>query len=402
MAKHLVVYSLIHQPRRVRLPARPIEAGASPADMAELLFDPELDKHYLDVIGKWCYHPAAQAWSDMLDDGMKLGIGFSLSVLRQFEKWDPPLLARFQKLVAKPGAELIGVTPYHGTSLLFSLSDFIDLMRLAGDGLHAHFGVRPTVTDTTEMMMSSDIYRAIHEAGFSGAFMDGRPWVMQWRSAAHLYHAGLPVKLLTRHFDLSNDVGYRFSNHSWDGWPLLADEYARWIDETPGDLVTLAWDLETFGHHHNHGTGIFEFLRALPAALRKRGITSLLPSEAIEYFGPRSHQIPLPPFPVTWAGASGSMDFFLGNRQQQAVFRLMITALNKARLTGDEDLVDIALWLSQSDNLHWLQAINATGSEAEVSAYFTPVSWRHLGLDQMVWEHQCVYKNSINALDDYR
>ena len=45
MAKHLVVYSLIHQPRRVRLPARPIPSGATPTEMAELLFDPELDKH---------------------------------------------------------------------------------------------------------------------------------------------------------------------------------------------------------------------------------------------------------------------------------------------------------------------------------------------------------------------
>ena len=401
MAKHLVIYSLVHQPRRVRLPAAPIPAGASPTEMADLLFDADLDRHYLDIIGEWCYHPAAAAWSDMLDDGMKLGIGFSLSALRQFELWDPALLARFQKLVAKPGAELVGVAPYHGTTLLFSLDSFIDLMKLMSDELNRRFKVRPQVTDTTEMMMSSDIYRAIHQAGFTGTFMDGRPWVMQWRSAAHLYHAGLPLKILTRHFDMSDDVGYRFSNRSWDGWPLLAEDYARWIDETPGDLVFLAWDFETFGHHHNHGSGIFEFLRALPEQLRKRGITSLLPSEAVEQFDDRSHPIPLPPFPVTWAGAHGSMDFFLGNRQQQAVFRLMIAALNKARLTGDQDLVDIALWLSQSDNLHWLQAINATGSEAEVSAYFTPVAWQYLGLDQMVWEHQCVYKNFINALDHF-
>ena len=96
------------------------------------------------------------------------------------------------------------------------------------------------------------------------------------------------------------------------------------------------------------------------------------------------------------------MDFFLGNSQQQAVFRLMTVAVNKARLTGRPELVDIALWLSQSDNLHWLQALNASGSESEVSAYFTPVSWQKLGLNEMVWEHQCVYKNFIDALDDFR
>ena len=369
--------------------------------MEELLFDPDLDRHYLNIIGKWCYHPAAKAWSELLDRGMKLGIGFSLSALRQFEMWDAGLLERFQKLVAKPGAELIGVTPYHGTTLLFSLSDFIDLMDEMRDRLAERFGVQPEVTDTTEMMMANNIYRALHEAGFKGTFMDGRPWVMQWRSAAHLYDAGLPLKILTRHFELSDDVGYRFSNRNWAGWPLMADDYARWIDETEGDFVCLAWDFETFGHHHNHGTGIFEFLRALPEQLDRRGITSLLPSEAIEMFGDGSHEIPLPPFPVTWAGLNGSMDFFLGNSQQQAIFRLMTVAVNKARLTGNQELIDIALWLSQSDNLHWLQAVNARGSESDVSAYFTPVSWQRLGLEQMVWEHQCVYKNFIDALDDF-
>jgi len=261
--------------------------------------------------------------------------------------------------------------------------------------------VRPQVTDTTEMMMASDIYRALHEAGFKGTFMDGRPWVMGWRSATYLYDSGLPLKILTRHFELSDDVGYRFSNQSWDGWPLLAEDYARWIDEAEGNFVCLAWDFETFGHHYNHGTGIFEFLQALPEQLDRRGIKSLLPSEAIEQFGDKSHEIPLPPFPVTWAGLSGSMDFVLGNSQQQAVFRLMTSAVNRARLTGNKELIDIALWLSQSDNLHWLQAVNVSGSEADVSAYFTPVSWQSMGLNEMVWEHQCVYKNFIDALDDF-
>src|SRR3989304_1686150 len=61
LAKSLVLYSLVHQPRRVRLPARPIPPGAGPQEMENLLFDPEMDKHYLDVIGRWCYHPACEA-----------------------------------------------------------------------------------------------------------------------------------------------------------------------------------------------------------------------------------------------------------------------------------------------------------------------------------------------------
>ena len=399
MAKYLVLYSLVHQPRRVRLPARPIPPGAGPQEMENLLFDPEMDKHYLDVIGRWCYHPACEAWQWMLDQGMKLGIGLSQSIIRQLDLWDPPLFEKFKRLATHENAELVGVEPYHGVTLLFDLLYFIELMDGMRKKMKERFGKAPVVTDTTEMMMSSDIFAAIGKAGFKAAFMDGRPWVLQWRSPTRLYRDSGSARILVRHFDLSDDVGYRFSNRNWDGWPLMADSYAKWIAEAEGDFVVLAWDFETFGHHHDHGTGIFQFLRALPAELHKRGVECLLPSEAVEIFHDKSHRLPLPPFPATWAGVHGSMEFFLGNQLQQAVFRLMIAALNKARLTGDEKLIEIALWLTQSDNLHWLQWVGHRGAEADVSAYFTPVSWRGMGVDRMVWEHQCVYKNFINALD---
>ena len=398
VAENLVIYSLVHQPRRVRLPARPIPKAATPEEVERLLFDSELDKHYLDVIAKWSYKPACETWRRMLQDGMKLGIGFSMSALRQFELWHPDLLEDFQGLVAHPNAELIGVEPYHGVSLLFDLRLFIQLMQEMKSRMRSCFGVEPVITDTTEMMMSSDVYAAIEAAGFSGTFMDGRPWVMEWRSAAHLYHSGGGPKILVRHFDLSDDVGYRFSNKGWDGWPLTASDYATRIADVEGEVVTLAWDFETFGHHHDHGSGIFEFLAALPAELKRRGVRCLTPGEAVAALGPQSHDIPLPPFPVTWAGLHGGQEFFVGNDLQQAVFRLMVVAMNHARLLDNPEFKTIALWLLQSDNLHWLQWVAGAGSEAEVSAYFTPKPWRRLGVDRMVWEHQCVYKNFIDAM----
>lgn len=68
----------------------------------------------------------------------------------------------------------------------------------------------------------------------------------------------------------------------------------------------------------------------------------------------RSHRLPLPVFPASWAG-SGGLDFFLGNGVQQAVFQLMLHAYNKARLTRDRRILDVALWFLQSDHLHLIQ-----------------------------------------------
>jgi alpha-amylase len=95
------------------------------------------------------------------------------------------------------------------------------------------------------------------------------------------------------------------------------------------------------------------------------------------------------------------MEFFLGNTSQQAIFRLMHSVLNKAKLTGQRTLMDHAVWLLQSDNLHLIQWAGRSGSEAEVSAYFTPNEWWELGGDRILFEQQNVYKNFIHAMDEY-
>ena len=146
--------------------------------------------------------------------------------------------------------------PYHAVSMLLDLPLFARGMERSAKGTErACAEQRPRVADTTEMLMSSDIARTLGRVGFEAGFVDGRPWIMEWRSAAHLYkeRGGLP--LLARHFDLSDDVGYRFSNQGWDGWPLTAERYADWIASTPGDLVTLAWDFRDVWRAPQRGYG---------------------------------------------------------------------------------------------------------------------------------------------------
>jgi alpha-amylase len=164
--------------------------------------------------------------------------------------------------------------------------------------------------------------------------------------------------------------------------------------------VFIGWDYETFGEHHNVDTGIFSFMSHLPTELRRQNIECLLPSEALDRFGEHRPDLPLPPFGTTWAG-SGGMEFFLGNDAQQAIYRLMHSVLNKAKLTGNATLLDTALWLLQSDNLHLIQWAGRSGSEAEVSAYFTPDEWWELGPDRILTEQQNVYKNFLHAMDEY-
>ncbi|MCL5735451.1 MAG: glycoside hydrolase [Actinobacteria bacterium] len=401
MAENLVTYCVVHQPRRLRLPARVIAPETSPSDMAELVFDDEMNRRYFEKVARWCYYPATAMFADMLEAGFKLGLGFSVSFLWQLRQWDPQLADQFRRLVAHPNCELVGVEPYHSFAFAIDIRLFQREMLRGKKYAETFFEKEIRVTDTTEMVMNNEIYYALDRLGYAASMLDGRPWVLEWREPTHLYsHGGHDLALLTRHHDLSDDVGYRFSNRSWAGYPLHADAYATNLRKAWGDFVFIAWDFETFGEHHSVDTGIFSFMRALPSEFQKQGIRCLLPSEAIREFGEHKPNLPLPEFGTTWAG-SGGMEFFLGNASQQAIFRLMHSVLHKARLTGNRTLMDLALWLLQSDNLHLIQWAGRSGSEAEVSAYFTPDEWWSLGPDMILTEQQRVYTNFVRAMDAY-
>ena len=397
MARDIVIYLVVHQPRRLKLPAQPIPAGATARDIERCLFDPALDEYYFRKVARTGYWPATELLLDLVQQGLKLNLGFSFSFIRQAQAWDPDLLALFTRLVAHPSVELIGVEPYHSFLFLADLPHFVKRMRWMQSALQEVFAQRPRVTDTTELCMSDGIALALAQAGFAGGFIDGRRGVMDWREPTHLYRAPNRLSLLTRHPDLSDDVGYRFSNRTWSGWPLMAETYTDWLSAAAGDLVVLGWDYETFGEHHAAGTGIFEFLRRLPAEVCARHGRFLTASGAIAAHGGHSHELPLPVCPASWAG-SGGLEFFLGNAAQQAVFQLMLHAYNKARLTRDRGIVDLAIWLLQSDHLHLIQWFGRHGPEAEVSAYFTPGEWWQMGGDRIVREIQQVYVNFVTAI----
>ncbi len=402
MAENLVTYCVVHQPRRLMLPAEVVPRGTKPEDMAAYLMDDVMNRRYFEKVARWCYYPACSMFLDMLGQGYKLGIGFSVSFLWQLQRWDTELTSLFKRLVAHPNCELIGVDPYHSFAFALDIRLFQTEMKRGKEYAETFFGKEIRVTDTTEMVMNNEIYYALLQAGYRAGMLDGRKWVLDWREPTHLYgYDDREMGLFCRHHELSDDVGYRFSNTKWEGYPLKAETYAEHLRSTWGDFVFIGWDFETFGEHHNIDTGIFDFMRALPTQFTRRGIRCLTPSEAVDEFGKEfKPNLPLPEFGTTWAG-SGGMEFFLGNASQQAIFRIMHSVLHKAQLTGRADLLDLALWLLQSDNLHLIQWAGRSGSEAEVSAYFTPKEWWNLGPDRILTEQQRVYTNFIRAMDEY-
>ncbi|HET9919300.1 MAG TPA: hypothetical protein VFQ30_05630, partial [Ktedonobacteraceae bacterium] len=154
MVAELAIYTVVHQPRRLKLPAQPIPRGASAEDITRCLFDERMNERYFRKVARYSYHPAVHLFLDLVRQGMHLSLGFSLSFLRQAEQWDAELLDLFRELVAHENVELIGVEPYHSFLFLLDLPAFVQSMREMTNEMERIFGKRPTIADTTEMCMS--------------------------------------------------------------------------------------------------------------------------------------------------------------------------------------------------------------------------------------------------------
>lgn len=434
MVVDVALYTSVHQPRRLKLPAQPVPRGASLEDLTRCLFDERLNERYFRQIARSSYYPTVDLLLELVRmQGVRLAISFTLSFVRQAERWEPALLNLFRELVAEDGVEIVGADPYHSLHCLIDLPGFAGRMRAMADEMARIFGKRPAVTDTTALGMSAGIYHALNVAGFRGTFVEGSPRVLGWRSSNYLYRydhqrtgadrafrppyawrtsvqtrdvpGDIPLptvadadspRLLVRHQELSADVRLRFSDPTWSGYPLYADVYARWIAQARGDLVLLGWDCETFGEHHTGSSGIFEFLQALPCELKRHGIALCTPGELIDSSPPEHvYHLPLPVQPVPLADACG-LDSISGSGPQRELFQLMRDVYNLARLSENPAVLDIAFWLLQMDHLCLLP-----GTDPSCAAAATPREWWPLGVHGLQRERRQVYLNALWAFEPY-
>jgi len=63
-----------------------------------------------------------------------------------------------------------------------------------------------------------------------------------WRSPDFVYEGSSRLPVLLRNYRLSDDVGYRFSNKSWEGHPLRAETFASWLGRNTDPTVLIAMD----------------------------------------------------------------------------------------------------------------------------------------------------------------
>ena len=352
----------VHQPYRLNRHFAP-NPKVKKKDIANLYFD-EVNRDLLLRIAEKCYIPATTMILNMMDEGFSCAFSLSGTLIEQLENWSPDTLALFEQVAQHRNAEIIAQTYYHSIASCFlDKTEFVEQVRMHATLMHDLFHADPGVFENTEFTFNNDIAGNIKDMGFDGIFTEGVDRILNGGSPNYLYTCrDFPV--LLRNTQLSDDIAFQFTNWSWDKYPLTADTYARWVAQSPGDVVNVFLDYESFGEHLWPETGIFEFLRHLPEELSAQNVPTILPSKVLAEYSPVG-TIDVPDT-ISWADIEKDTSAWMGNDRQQAAFHALETACSYAK--------DKQVWRYLQTSDHFYYMASKYGSCGEVHSYFCYLS----------------------------
>jgi alpha-amylase len=351
--KTICFYFQIHQPFRLRR-YRFFDIGNS-----HYYYDDFQNEEIFHRIAEKCYLPANRAIREMIKtSGGKFKVAFSISgtATEQMEIYSPEALDSFRELAQLENVELLTETYAHSLSSLGDEDEFRDEVKKHREKMHSLFGAHPKVFRNTELIYSDEISSLVCEMGFKGMLTEGAKHVLGWKSPNYVYAsvANPQLKLLLKNDRFSEDLSFRFSNHSWNEYPLTADKYISWIASTPDpeQIFNIFMNYEVLGSMHGAETGIFEFFKALPQFAERSGITFSLPSEILEA-GKAVDTVSVP-YPMSWVDEEKDCSSWLGNVLQQEAFRKINEISERVRLCEDRRIRQDWIYLQSSDHFYYM------------------------------------------------
>ena len=383
----LVLYLHLHQPYRLAR-FRYIDLGSG-----RPYFDEERNRAIFRGIAERSYRPALGILAELLEQRPDFRVSLSITgtFVEQADAYAPDVLELVRRLVRTERCALVGETYYHSLAFLLPGPELTEEVRMHREMLRSRFGAEPQVLRMTELAYSDELARFAAHQRFRGMLAEGWEGLLEGRPPTHVYCAASEptVLLLLRHYRLSDDIGFRFSSRSWNEFPLTAEKYAGWLAATPGEVLGLFMDFETYGEHHPRATGILDFLRALPNAVSAHpqlGWSTV--DEAVATLPPRGALSA--PRTISWADQNRDLGAWLGNDLQQSAFEAAKKVGVLARKAGDAIILRDWRRLLTSDHFYYMY-VSGHGADQSVHQYFSSYG-----------SPFDAYANYMNALTDLR
>jgi len=379
-------YFQVHQPYRLR--------RYSVFDTEPNYFDDYHNAEICRKVARRCYLPANRLMLDLLRRHEGFAVSFSITgvALEQLQRWAPEAVDSFRALVDTGRVELLAETYYHSLAFLYSREEFREQVEAHTAKMEAVFGVRPRVFRNTELIYNNDLAHFVEGMGYTGIVAEGADQVLGGRPPTFVYRpAGTSrIALLLKHYRLSDDIAFRFSDRSWPEWPLRAERFAEWVDQVNGNgyVVNLFMDYETFGEHQWAESGIFDFMYHLPEHIQKGGKNDFKTlSEAIATYPPVG-ELDIPHM-ISWADVERDLSAWLGNAMQAGALHELYRLEAAVKAAGDPGLLHDWRCLQTSDHFYYM--CTKWFSDGDVHKYFNPYESPYDS-----------YINFMNVLDNLR
>ncbi len=389
MHPKICFYFQVHQPYRLR-DLRITEIGEGDVDY----FDAVKNEQVFRKVAEKCYLPANALMLDLINKYPNFHITYSLSgvFVDQCKEYGEDVLTSFKKLADTGKVEFLAETYYHSLASIVSLEEYCEEIKKHVETIQELFGVTPKVFRNTELIYNNEIAQIARLMGFKGIIAEGADAFLQGRNPNDPFrpptfrltaeqqkivreHRPLPqrtrdIAVLLKNYKLSDDVAFRFSDKSWVGYPLDANTFTDWLMNSGGQSVNLFMDYETFGEHQWSDTGIFEFLRTLPAIWEERGIEAVTPSQIITDWKKEHAQEYDVHTTISWADMERDLSAWTGNHIQNAALHSIYELEEPVKATGNERLIEAWRKLLTSDHFYYM--CTKYWSDGDVHKYFSP------------------------------
>lgn len=319
------------------------------------------------------YLPLCTTLRDMIKlSHQKFHCGLAISgvMLELFEQFAPEMVDILKELADTKCVEFIAVPYGYSLASEYSLPEWEHQIQRDLTKVKELFGQEATTLWNTELMYSDELAETIKKLGFKVALTEGAKHVLSWKSPNYLYNsaAAKSLKVLLRNTAMSDELSFHFSDPTWYNFPMDAEKYANQIAAIEGEepIVNIWVGAETFGIRQQAGTGIFDFMKALPYYCLEKGIGFMTPAEAGKKL--TAADTVCVGHTISWCGEAKDLAAYDGNDLQHEAISKLYAVTERVRMCQDKALRRDWYILQSVDHYRFMNHVDAAGTNYE-SAY---------------------------------
>ncbi len=336
-------------------------------------YDDMATEEHVNWLVQTSYLPLCQTLKDMINlskGKFHCAISVSGTMIEMFEQFNPEMIDILKELAATKCVEFLA-TPYsYSLASEYNGEEFKRQLKLQGSLLETILGVKAQSVWNTELLYTDEEAYNLNKMGYKVILSEGAKHILSWKTPNKMYQsAGAPkMKVMLRNTNLSDELSFHFSDPSWGNFPIDAEKYANQLQALPEgeDIINIWVGAETFGIRQNAGSGIFDFLKALPYFVLEREMGFITPSEAAKKMA--AEDVLSSPYPLTWSGEAKDLSVYTGNDLQQEALNKLYAVTERVHLCQDKNLKTNWLRLQDVNYLHYMNHIDQGETQYE-SAY---------------------------------